>query len=355
MNASMLCPAIAGAAFLMLEGCAQTGRTLPESSSIQNPPARYSSTQQIGPFTQQIGPLKKAVRGLYIDQGGYGGNTVDVYGAKYRKNKKPACSIPMASFATDVTADALGNMYVINDPNYYPPGSINVYGPHCGSLIASVSEPYGLAATIVLHGSIWYVDNYYDANRDDDSGNVAVCSQSAGCYADLTVPPSNPLAGELFGAGVDRTGNVFADGYTQTSGQTYLGIFEWANGQNPGKLVYNLPKADVDNSGGALVFDNAGNIIVGGTDKLYVLTGCPSACVTNGPFDVTQFTGAEFALNRNGTELFFANYVAGSVDVYRYNGASTPTYLYSITNGLNKGSNGLPAPIAVTPVPPNTQ
>lgn len=355
MKASIICAGVAGAAFLIMEGCTQaSGAMSPAPGVAQNAAPEYyasgSRSATTSPSTRVKNPDATTIRGLYVTQAGYGvGSGVWVYNKNYRKNKAPVCSIPM-SYPAAVTADALGNLYVVSNPNYTAgPATIFVYKPHCGSLIASVKDSYGYANTIVLHGSTWYVDNLY-ADSGGYSGNVAVCSKSSGCYADLTVPPSLHLTSELYGAGVDKKGNVYADGYTIDNSNIVLSIFKWSHAQNPAKSIY---AADLDGAGGPLIFDNAGNMIIGGLDEYFVITGCPSACVTNGPFGL-QGSVQEFALNKNGTRLFAAN-GHGSVDVYTYNGPNAPTYLYSVTKGLNKSGYGVAVPYAVTPVPANSQ
>lgn len=358
MKVSIVCPAIAGAAFLILEGCTQSaGAVNPPSSAMQYPSSRHyvpdDSTAVTSRLMRVRSPHSTTTSGLYVTQAGYGvGSGVVVYKSNYKKNKSPICSIPLSN-PEGITADALGNMYVVSDPDYTnPPATIYVYGPHCGPLIATVTDPYGYGATIAVHGSTWYVDNYY-STPGGKPGNVAVCSQSAGCYADLTAPPTAPFTSELYGAGVDKKGNVYADADIGTGSKILFSIFEWPHGKNPGKLIYSLPAADRDYAGGQVIFDSGGNMFVGGQDRYYLLTGCPSACVTNGPISV-EAGGGTFALNKKGTELFVAN-SHGSVDVYKYNGPSAPTYLYSVTNGLTQLGSGKAVPYAVTPVPANTR
>ena len=77
--------------------------------------------------------------GVYVGQAGYN-SVIFGYRARNKSNGAPECSIGYQNFAqSQIAVDASGNVY---SPDFRT-GDINIYRQNCGSLIASVNDPYG--------------------------------------------------------------------------------------------------------------------------------------------------------------------------------------------------------------------
>ncbi|HEY6325815.1 MAG TPA: hypothetical protein VIW73_04775 [Candidatus Cybelea sp.] len=255
--------------------------------------------------------------GVYVAQAnGAADGIVFGFGAQDRKNKAPRCSIGNQKFAdTAIAADPAGNLYLANVQN----GTVNVYGPNCGSLIATLSDPYGSDSDVALHGSTIYAVG---------SEHVAVCTRK-GCTAALT----DPSILQLETAAVDSKGNVWASFYDQ---QGRISLMVWRNGAMPGHAVSGYVN---QNTPGGLIFDNHDNLVSIQTRFFhayaYRCDAAASACTSTGTF--TLHAASLFgALNAQNTDIQVTDYANDSVDVYAYPGF---TYEYSYDSGLLKTSS----------------
>jgi hypothetical protein len=255
--------------------------------------------------------------GVYVAQAnGASDGIVFGFGAQDRKNSAPLCSLGNQKFAdTDIAADSAGNLYLANILT----GTVNVYAPNCGSLVATFTDPYGSDSDVALHGSTIYAVG---------SEHVAVCSRK-GCSAELT----DPSILQLETAAVDSKGNVWASFYDQ---QGRISLIVWQNGTMPGHPVSGYVN---QNTPGGLIFDKHDNLISIQTRFVhaypYRCDAAAASCTNTGIF--TLHAASLFgALNAKNTDIQLTDYANDSVDVYAYPGF---TYEYSYDAGLLKTSS----------------
>jgi hypothetical protein len=254
--------------------------------------------------------------GVYVAQAnGAADGIVFGFGAQDRKNKAPLCSIGNQKFAdTDIAADPAGNLYLANVQS----GAVNVYGPNCGSLIATFTDPYGSDSDVALHGPTIYAAG---------SQHVAVCTRK-GCSAELT----DPSILQLETAAVDSKGNVWASFYDQ---QGRVSLIVWPKGAMPGHSVSGYVN---QNTPGGLIFDKHDNLVSIQTRFFhayaYRCDAASASCTNTGTF--TLHAASLFgALNARNTNIQVTDYTNDSVDVYSY---PEFTYEYSYDNSLLKTS-----------------
>ena len=261
-------------------------------------------------------PAPPAVRAeVYVTQAnGAADGVVFAYGAQNKSDRPPQCAVTGQKFDhSQIATDASGNLY---SPNLET-GAINVYRPHCGSLIASVTDPYGADIDVAVYGPTFYGVGYT---------HVAVCSTS-GCTSELT----DRSIRQLETAAVDSGGNVWAS-YYDLKGATSLIV--WPHGAMPGKRVKGYVNP---NTPGDLEFDAAGRLLSLQTlfTHLYVYHCVASAATCKNTRIVNLHGGTLFGtLNAKNTDYQAADYSANAVDVYAY---PSFKYEYSYSNGLMSG------------------
>jgi hypothetical protein len=273
-------------------------------------------------------------------------NVILGYPKSNSNNGGPVCTISTGvKTPLQLTADKSGNIYVTNANGFSPPYTVSEYGPQCGSQVASVTDTYGgPPRQVALDGKTWYLGNQYGLDYGD--ANIAVCSAS-GCTSALQALGENTMT-QLGGVAVDAHGNVYASAYT-IGNDSGVSLVEWKDGKGKGKVIYSYGTAG--DGPNPLEIDDQGNILANGSgsSNFYVISGCPSACTTNGPYTI-QGIGGTFTLNKKNHTLYVTDNDEGdpgSVAVYTYNRTAAPTYQYDFTNGMS--SSGVPFGIAVTP------
>lgn len=249
-----------------------------------------------------------AVRaGVYVAQAnGASDGVVFGFGAQDRKNRAPMCTLGNQRFAdTDIAADPSGDVFLANVQS----GTVNVYAPNCGSLIASFTDPYGFDGDVALHGGTIYAVG---------SQHIAICTRT-GCTAKLT----DPSILQLETAAVDSKGNVWGSFYDQ---QGRISLMVWSNGTMPGHSVSGYVN---QNTPGGLIFDKHDNLISVQTRFFHAYTyrcdAASASCTNTATF--TLHAASQFgALNAKNTNIQVTDYANDSVDVYSYPGF---TYEYS--------------------------
>jgi hypothetical protein len=249
--------------------------------------------------------------GVYVGQAGYN-SVIFGYRARNKSNGAPECSIGYQNFAqSQIAVDASGNVY---SPDFRT-GDTNIYGPNCGSLIASVNDPYGSDFDVAVgeNGTFYGVGGTH----------VSVCTLS-GCTSELT----DSSIKQLGTAAVDAQGTVWASYYNQSGVPS---LIAWT------------PRGDVQvmngyvnrNTPGDLMFDKRGRLVSlqTGFFKVYVYK-----CDV---YEATCFKPKAFrlkaaslfgSLNAANTDFQATDYANDSVDVYSW---PRLEYKYSYSRGLN--------------------
>lgn len=295
---------LALAALLLLAGCGGGGMpaTADAASSLVHP-----AWWREAPATVRAG--------VYVGQAnGSSDGIVFRYRAAERRNQAPACSIASQNFSqSQIAADAAGNLY---SPNVAT-GAVDVYGPACGNLIASVADPYGAPLDVAAHASGFYAAG---------GTTVAACTLN-GCSSALT----DPSIFQLETVAVDSHGNVWASYYGQSSGPS---LIVWPGGVMPGRVVTGYVN---QNTPGGLLFDRQDRLISVQTLFTHVYTyRCSAAKATCRNTAIFSLQAASLfgALNARNTNFQATDYANDSVDVYAYPGF---TYEYSYNRGLLPG------------------
>ena len=254
--------------------------------------------------------------GVYVGQAnGSTDGVVFGFHASERRNQPPACSIPGQNFdQSQIAADSAGNVYL---PDILT-SAVNIYAPECGSLIASVADPYGAPLDVAVHGGTFYAAG---------GQAVAVCTQG-GCSTELT----DASIFQLETAAVDSHGNVWASYYSNSNGPS---LIVWPGGAMPGRIVRGYVN---QNTPGGLLFDRRDRLISVQTLFAHVYAyrcdASTARCRNTGTFGLQG--GSLFgALNARNSNFQATDYANDSIDVYAYPGF---TYEYSYDRGLLSGS-----------------
>lgn len=264
--------------------------------------------------------------GVYVGQAnGSTSGTLYGYPPKNKSNKPPKCSIGSQSFdQSQIAVDDSGNVY---SPNLET-GDINIYAPNCGSLIASVNDPYGADLDVALGPNA----TFYGVGGT----HVSRCTRS-GCSSELT----DPSIEQLEMAVVDSDGNVWASYYNQNGAPS---LIVWLTGSARGEIMSGYVN---QNTPGDLMFDKRGRLVSLQTRFTHVyIYDCDAYEAYCFKPKVKNLQAASLfgSLNASNTEFQVTDYANDSVDVYSY---PKLKYKYSYSNGLS--SNSSVQGIAVSP------
>lgn len=239
------------------------------------------------------------------------------YRARNKSNRAPECSIGYQNFAqSQIAVDASGNVY---SPDFRT-GDISIYGPNCGSLIASVNDPYGSDVDVAVgkKGIFYGVGGTH----------VSVCTLS-GCTSELT----DSSIKQLETAAVDGGGTVWASYYNQRGVPS---LIAWT----PGGDVQIMSGYVNQNTPGDLMFDNRGRLVSLETQrfKVYVYQCDVYEAICFKPKTHRLKARSLFgSLNAANTNFQATDYANNAVDVYSYPHFK---YEYSYSRGL-KASYGV--------------
>lgn len=285
-------------------------------------PFRYS--QIISGFTRRRGA---ATGGIYASQ--FYGPALLGYQHKNTSNKAPVCTIATGlSYFNDIAVDGKGNLMA--PVGYSPSGKrlLSIYkGPGlCGTLLGTISDPYGQPADAssrdAVNGKI-ALGNIFDNGRSP--GSVSVCTMAGGCTKNLT----NAAMYEVAGVAMDKHGNCWASALDSGS-QATLTYFAGCRGrgaQATGFMNSDYGGLDIDKNGNLVSLDYHGQ-------RVWIYSGCNPACtLVGGPYSLQ---GASVFGHVNGQSMTFAaaDHANNSIDVYYYSPSSL-TYWYSFDNGLS--------------------
>jgi hypothetical protein len=285
-------PALVAAA--MLIGCSSAAtRALPPSG--QAPPvalgARFGATLPA-----------RAKAGLYVAEF-YG---TSVYG--FRRSGKGAamCTITGVKSVNDVASDVKGDVIEPDGGSR----TLKIFRPQCGSVLGSVSDPYGQPADAMsedaANGTIAIANIFGPGGAN---GSISLCSLKAGCTTNLT----NPNMREVAGVAMSTAGDCWASA-VDTSNHANLTYFKGCAGAGE------MAKGFINPSYGGLIFDAAGNLVSfsGNSAQVYVYRGCDPRCkLAGGPFSMGG-TSVYGHLNKRGNMLAVADYQHGQIELYSY-------------------------------------
>ncbi len=258
-------------------------------------------------------------RGIYVSV--FFGGGIYGYPIENRRNRPPTCTVPGASYPSDIAVDGNGNLIV---PDGGSRTVIVFKGPKmCGSELGSFGDPYGTpsdaASNDAASGPIAV------ATSGTTGGGIAVCTSSGGCTKFLT----SPNIGEVAGVAMAKNGDCWASATTSTGTATLTYFKRCAKPGQPATGFKNTYYGGLD-------IDIHGNLVSidAFASALWIYRGCKPVCsVVGGPFPLRG--DAVFGhLNENSTEFAAADYACGCVDVYGRN-ARGIVYKYSFSNGLS--------------------
>ncbi len=253
---------------------------------------------------------------VYVTQAnGAADGIVYGYAAGNKANRVPACTIAGQKFDhSQIAVDASGNTY---SPNLEA-STINIYAPHCGTLSASVKDPYGADLDVALGDG----GTFYGVG----GRHVSICT-TGGCTGQLT----DSSIFQLETAAVDASGNVWASYYNQKGAPS---LIIWPGGSMPGKTVNGYVN---QNTPGDLAFDRSGNLLALQTlfPRVYIYQCDASAATCTNTKIVALRSGSLYgALNASNTDFQATDYEGNAVDVYSY---PSFTFRYTYNRGLKQG------------------
>lgn len=293
---------------IVLSGC-DVGRSFDNAA----PTGAAALTASAHPRWWRQAPATAKV-GVYVGQAnGSTAGTLYGYTAENKANQPPTCAIGSQNFdQSQIAVDAKGNVY---SPNIET-GDVDIYGPNCGSLVASVNDPYGADVDVALgkDGTFYGVGG----------AHVSVCTRS-GCTGKLT----DSSIRQLETAVVDSSGNVWASYYNKSGVPS---LIVWFAGSPHGQIMSGYVN---QNTPGDLMFDKRGRLVSLQTrfTHLYIYSCDPDEATCFKPRTVSLNAASLFgSLNAAGTELQVTDYANDSVDVYSYPHLK---YKYSYSNGLS--------------------
>jgi hypothetical protein len=251
--------------------------------------------------------------GVYVTQAnGSASGVILGYRSPNKSNEPPVCSIGGQGFDhSEIAVDAAGNVYA---PNLRSE-NINVYAPNCGSLSATVADPYGADVDVAVGAG----GTFYGVGGT----HVSVCTSSS-CDSELT----DSSIKQLETAAVDRAGNVWASYYDQSGVPS---LIVWLGGAMPGHVITGYANP---NTPGDLEFDNAGKLVSLQTEfaKVYIYSCDAAEASCKHTRTAALKASALFgALNAKNTDFEATDYEADSIDVYSYPAFK---YEYSYSSGL---------------------
>ena len=346
-----LCSCVAAA---MLAGCGGSlppigaPGPMPQSSAI----AAHAAMQQRAaqPLMQRTGVAarrddgsssmrfssdgKDAAGYTYIGQ--FWAKGVNQYATNDRHNRGPVCEIPVEGFATGISVDRSGKLYVtgdFKDDHGQQISGVGVFGPNCGAQGATFSDPYGNPEDPVADGKTLYLSSQNDVSIP---GSVAVYDLNGGStpVAELT----DPTVGVGGGVAVDSHHNLF---WSSTDWWTGGGqVIEFRKGKMPG-VVLKATKIGSDFPGG-VILDESNNLLLidQNADAIFVYAPPYRAA----PFSTIAMKGSAWycVLGLNQTRLYCLDDTYASVDAYTY---PEGKYLFSYSSGI-QGKEG-PVGIAI--------
>jgi len=266
-------------------------------------------------------PDAAAKAGVYV--GSFGASVIDGYTAANPHNKAPVCTISGVSAVNGLGADGVGNVI---DPDGGS-RSIIIFGPHCGSSLATISDTFGqpsdATSANAMTGKI-AVGNILDASQS--FGSLMTCTVKSGC-TNLT---SSNITGYAGGVAMDKAGkNCWITSENASFSAAVLTYYKGCKGAGAATTGF------VNKSYGSLDIDTAGNLVSIDfmNNALYVYKGCNPKCTTvGGPF--TLHGESIFGKFNDTAKSFEAvEFSVGQVDVYTYTPTAV-TYKYSYNNGL---------------------
>lgn len=275
--------------------------------------------------------LRAAKAGLYV--GEFYGNSV--YGFRRSGKGGVVCSIDGVVSVNDLASDAKGDLIEPDGGGHV----LRIFGPQCGALLETVTDPYGQPADATSVGATSdtiAVANIFGPQGTD--GNISLCSIKAGCTRNLT----NPNMHEVVGVAMSKAGDCWASA-DDANGHPNLTYFKGCRGSGV------TAKGFINPAFGGLEIDGNGNLMAfsGASAQLYVYSGCNSRCkLAGGPFSMAG-TSAYGHLNKRRDKLAVADYQHGQIDFYTY----TPTvvnYVGSLSTGLSQSLDV----VGVTYAPP---
>jgi hypothetical protein len=268
------------------------------------------------PFVANALPTLHATRvSVYVTQAnGASDGVVYGYTANNKANRLPVCTITGQKFDhSQIAVDASGNTYLPN----LETGAIEVYGPNCGALLASVLDPFGADVDVALGSN----GTFFGVARS----SVSICTMS-GCASELT----DPSIFQLETAAVDASGNVWATFYNQKGAPS---LIVWPKALMPGKLVSGYVNSSTP---GDLSFDRRGNMLSLQTlfPHVFVYRCNLTTTTCTNTKTVTLRAGALFgALNASNSDFQVSDYPNNKVDVYSY---PAFTFEYSYNRGFKQ-------------------
>jgi hypothetical protein len=267
--------------------------------------------------------------GMYVAE--FSGNAVFAYANQNRRNAPPVCGENGIQFVADVGTDPAGDLMVPSQIGEL----IYVFGGPklCGTEIAKLHDPYGLPVDVASRNAA--SGTIAVANVEDDGpisdpppGSITVCTVSAGCTANLT----NKVMYRVAGVAVDNSGDCWASAF---DAKKKAALVYFAGCTGAGSVASGFKNT----SYGGLEIDSKGNIlsIDYQSRDVFVYSGCnPKCTLVAGPLALHD-TAIYGKVNATGTLFATADYNAGSVDVYRYDGKSIK-FEYSFSQDLNASS-----------------
>jgi sugar lactone lactonase YvrE len=264
--------------------------------------------------------------------------TVSDYREHNKKNAPPRCEIGNEPYVNGIGVDASGNLWVPSGGEFT--GVTTEFAPNCGKALFSIADTNGQPGAVAFDskGTV-YIENI-SGTSSDFLGSINV-------YAPGKKKPSTTLTDASsflwFDEAIDSADNVYAV-YSDVYNKGH--VIEFAGGKNPATdlpMTLGFP--------GGLAFDGAGNLLVVDQDAESVSVYAPPF---TGPAIATfrlQADSVPCRFARGAKQLYCADFTNASIDVYAYD-ASNPgatSYLYSFTNGIQKGSEN--AGIALAPAP----
>ena len=223
---------------------------------------------------------------------------------------------PDTDYIGGVAMDASANLYV---PQSAGSGTnIDVYEPHCGTLLSTLTNPVGnQPQDVAVDGSTTYeIDGSYRDPQIEVFANGATSPTST--LQDSSIYQSFFLA-------ADSAHDVFLSYYNSVAGND--SVIEFPGGTAPGTI---LPMT----GGDGVVVDNANNLlyVVPNGSAWQVQVYAPP--YTNAPSETIAIKGIAgrgsvpyCALNRHATRLLCGDGLYETLDVYKY---PSGAYIYSI-------------------------